>query len=283
MPAWLRRFAKVTQQNFPAAGQCLGQTQQRVQPRVIGSTAFRRRQPFVNLVSAQPDVIGSEQRHRFRRSAIAPGAADFLVVGFDRLGQIGMRNPADVGFIHPHAKGDGRDNDQPVFACEPAFDNSAVFAIHAAVIMAGIVAVVAKCAGQRFGLGAGAAIYDTRLPAPHAGKPKNLLAGVVLGGKGKVNIGPVKTAKKGLRRFACKQFFNDFRARFRVGGCGKGRQRYVKRPPQVADAQVIGAEIMPPLADAMGFVHCNLRDADPAQQTRQGPGGQTFGRKVQQL
>ena len=265
MAAGRRLFAEIGQQGLAAAIQRLGQAQQGIQPAVIGGAAFRWRQPLVDLRPAQADVVGAVQRERFRRAAIAPGAADLLVIGLDAFGQVGMGNPADVGLVHAHAEGDGGDHDQPVFALKAGFDDAPVLGLHAAVIMAGGVALVAQRLGQGFGLGAGAAIDDAGLAAAGGGKGEDLLARVVLGGEGKVDIGPVKAVQKGVGRGAVEQFLDDLGLGFGIGSGGEGGQRHVQRAPQFADAQVIGAEIMAPLADAMGLVHGDQADACAGQ------------------
>ena len=43
--------------------------------------------------------------------AIASGAADLLVVGFEGGGQGDVDDGADVGLVDAHAEGDGRDDD----------------------------------------------------------------------------------------------------------------------------------------------------------------------------
>jgi hypothetical protein len=64
---------------------------------------------------------------------------------------------------------------------------------------------------------------------------------------------------------AIEQARDDFAAGFLVRGGGKGGQRHVQRAAQLTDAQVVGAEVVAPLADAMRLVHRNQGDADPPQ------------------
>jgi hypothetical protein len=89
---------------------------------VIGLLALGRRQPLVDLRAAQADVVGAIERQRVGRRAVAPGAADLLVIALDRLRQVGMGDPADVGLVDAHAEGDGGDDDQPVLAAGTALD-----------------------------------------------------------------------------------------------------------------------------------------------------------------
>ena len=157
-------FVKVFQQVRTAARQCFGQPQQRVQPCMISGAPFGRGEPFVDLAAAQTDIIGAEQRQRLGRRTIATRPPDFLVVGFDGFGQIGVGHPADIRLVDAHAKGHCRHHNQPVFLLETAFGGAAVVRLHPTMIMQCQVSVVAQRFGQPFGLGPRSAINDARLP-----------------------------------------------------------------------------------------------------------------------
>ena len=101
---------------------------------MIGALALGRGQPFIDLAAAQANVIWAEQRQGFGGCAIATCPPDLLVIGLDRLGQIRMRHPADIGLVHAHAERHGRHNDQAVFAREPAFYPAPRLGFHSAVI-----------------------------------------------------------------------------------------------------------------------------------------------------
>ena len=57
-----------------------------------------------------------------RGQAIAAGAADLLVVGFDGGGQGGVDDGADVGLVDAHAEGDGGDDDFELAGLEGVLD-----------------------------------------------------------------------------------------------------------------------------------------------------------------
>jgi hypothetical protein len=78
---------------------------------VIGRLAFRRGGAFVDLAAAQADVVGTVKRERIGRGAVAARAADLLIVALDRLRQVGMGDPADVGLVDAHPEGDGGHDD----------------------------------------------------------------------------------------------------------------------------------------------------------------------------
>ena len=139
---------------------------------------------------------------------------------------------------------------------------------------------IVQCLGQRLGLGAGAAIDDARLPAPGGGEIQNLAARPILGLKGQMDVRAVEPAQKALRLCPGKKPGDDFLARFGIGGGGKRRQRHIQCPAQFPDAQVIGTEIMAPLADAMRLVDGDATHAGTAQHRHRRPRSQPLGRHV---
>jgi hypothetical protein len=141
---------------------------------------------------------------------------------------------------------------------------------------------LAQGGGQGFRLGAGAAVDDAGLAAAGGGELQHLTARAVLGGEGEVNVGPVETAQENPRGLATEQAGDDFVAGFLVGGGGEGGKRHAQSPAQGPDAQIVGAEIMPPLRDAMGLVHRDQRGADAAQKGDGAGRGQPLGRHVEQ-
>ena len=281
--AGARVLAEIPQQNLPPAAARLGQPEQRVQPRVVGLFPVGGGQPLVDLAAAQADVLGAVERQRLGRGAVAAGAADLLIIGLDRLGQVGVRDPADVGFVDPHAKGDrGRDH-QPVLALEPRLGGAAGLGLHPAVIGERGDAGGVQRRLERLGLGAGGAVDDARLPAAGGGEVHDLPARPVLGLEGEVDVRPVEAAQEHLRRRTPEQPGHDLVPGLGVGGGGKRRQRHAQRLPQLAHAQVVGPEVVPPLADAMRLVHGDGGDAGAAQHRHRRPRGEPLGRHVEDL
>ena len=80
MAAGVRVFAKIPQQHLAPTIQCLGQTQQSVQPPMVGMAAFGRGQPFVDLLAAVADIVRAKQRERFGGGTVAARTTDFLIV-----------------------------------------------------------------------------------------------------------------------------------------------------------------------------------------------------------
>ena len=194
-----------------------------------------------------------------------------------------MRHPANVGFVDAHAEGDGRHDNQPVIGLEAALDLAPGVGVHSAVIGQRALASVTQGGGKAFGLGAGAAVDDARLALARGSKGQDLLAGAVLRGKGKVDIGAVKPAEELARLTLAKELLNDLGAGFGVGGGRESGERHIKRAAQRADAQVVGTEIVPPLADAMRFIDGKQRDARLLQKPVSSAGGKAFRRHVEQF
>jgi hypothetical protein len=68
------------------------------------------------------------------RRAIAAGAAGFLIIAFDALGQVQMRHEAHVRFVDAHAEGDGGGHDDAVIAQKGILIAPAHRLFHAGVI-----------------------------------------------------------------------------------------------------------------------------------------------------
>ncbi len=83
-----------------------------------------------------------------------------------------------------------------------------------------------------------------------------------------MDVGPVKALQENLRCLPVKQFLDDLVAGFGIGGGGKGGKRHVERAAQLADAQIIRAEIMAPLAYAMGLIDGDEAHTDAAQHAK---------------
>ncbi len=276
-------LAEISQQRHPPAILSLGQPQKRIQPSVIGQPALRRRKPLVDLHPAEADVVGTVKRQRFRRGAVAARAADLLIVGLDRLRQVGVRHPADIRFVDPHPEGDRRHHDQPVLDLKAPLDLTPALRLHPAVIGDGFQPRFAQRPGQRFRLGPRAAIDDPRAAPAGGSKVQDLLAGFQFGGESQVNVGSVKSAKKYPRPRPGEQPRYDLGPGFRVRGRGERRQWHVQSAPQRPDPKVIRPEIVAPLADAMGLVHRQKRHTRLGQHPVRSTRRKSLGRHVEKF
>ena len=194
-----------------------------------------------------------------------------------------MGHPADIGLINPHAKGHSGNHNQPVILLKAQLGLTAVFGVHSSVIVQHQMPRPAQGLGQNLCLGAAGTVDDPRLPFTRCRIVQNLLARAVFDGKGQPYIGPVKAAQKGDGGRAVEQTGCDLGPRFGIGRGGKGRQRHAQRLPQSADAQVIGAKVVAPLADTMRLVHGNQAHPDAPQHGHRGGGCKPFGGQIKQL
>ena len=69
-------------------------------------------------VLGSPDVARAEIENAARALAIAAGAPGFLVVALERFRQVVVHDPAHIGFVDAHAKGDGGDDHLRIIANE---------------------------------------------------------------------------------------------------------------------------------------------------------------------
>jgi hypothetical protein len=120
-----------------------------------------------------------------------------------------------------------------------------------------------------------------------ARKSSNWRRGIVALDHGIADVGPVEAGNEDARRVEA-QAFDDFAARQVVGGGRQGDARHA-RPALVQDGKldVLGAEIVAPLRDAMRFVDgeqgqsCRVRD--PVEQGEKALGEQALRRDVDQV
>ena len=194
-----------------------------------------------------------------------------------------MQHPADVGLVDAHAEGDGGHHDQPVLALEPRLDLPPRLGLQPRVIGHRRVSRLGQRLRQRFGPRPAGAINDPRLPAPGRDETHHLLARAVLGLEGQPQVGPVEAAQKGHGGLAVEQARDDLGPGFHVRRGGEGRQRHVQRALEIPDAQVVGAEVVTPLADAMRLVHGDGGHARAPQQGQRPARGQPFRRHVEKL
>jgi hypothetical protein len=92
-------------------------------------------------VAGEGDVAGAVEQQGAGRGAVAPGAADLLVPALRRARQVGVRHPAHVGPVDPHAEGDGGRHDHRVAAGEAPVRVALAPGVHAGVEAQRVVAV----------------------------------------------------------------------------------------------------------------------------------------------
>ncbi len=131
---------------------------------MISHPPLRRRKALIDLLTTVTNVIGTKERERLSGCSVAASATDLLVVRLNRFRQVCMGNPTDVWLVDPHAKGDGRNHDQPVLLLKTPLNNTTVLRLHPAVVMTGGMPRFSQRLRDGFCFGPRAAIDNSRLP-----------------------------------------------------------------------------------------------------------------------
>ena len=248
----------------------------------------RRTSDALDEEDVQPLVLGLREQQRAGRSAVTAGAAGLLIPGLQRLRDADVDDGSHVGLVDAHPERVGRD------------DN-----VHLAVHEAALRSRRAsrgpgrrgrrrpRYPGRRRGLAATCAVLLARAarrrsPGAPPGRPARRRAGRgTWPGRGdgttaKVRFGrsnPVATLTGSLRprRRAMS------RGHLRRGGRGRGEDRIGAEPAGgVAKAEVVGAEVVAPLRDAVRLVDDEAADRDLAQRLEEAGRGEALGRHVEQ-
>ncbi|MCY1237797.1 hypothetical protein D9M72_505060 [compost metagenome] len=95
---------------------------------------------------AEAQVLGAVVQDGGGGFAVAPGAADLLVVAVQRVGDVGVNDEADVGFVDAHAEGGGGHHHVQFVVEELLVD-----AVPLALLPAGVVGLSARAQGSEFG------------------------------------------------------------------------------------------------------------------------------------
>src|ERR1700729_2077543 len=116
MPAGAGLLAEHAKKRLAAAAGRLAKRDEVVELGRLDALALLGRRAVENLAPPEFDVARAIERERVGGQAVAAGAADLLVVGFDRRGHVRVKDEANVGLVDPHAKGDGRVDNAIVLA-----------------------------------------------------------------------------------------------------------------------------------------------------------------------
>ena len=211
----------------------------------------------------QPDVVGRVKEDAAGRLPVPPGAAGLLVVALEVLGHIVVDDEPDVGLVDAHAEGVGGHHHLHPVEQKILLVLAAAGGVHLAVVGRGLDAQPPQHGTRLLHLADGAAIDDAgRVPLVeqevHQGA--GLFAFAQPPGL-QLQIGAVE-ARRQPERLLQAQLGLDVPADPRGGGGRKGRDH---RPggqlvDERADLQIAGAEVVPPLADAVRLVHRHHAD-----------------------
>ena len=240
-------------------------------------------------VACKPSfVAGGVKEDAVGRFAVAPGAACFLIIGFQRVGQTKVDDKADVGFVDAHAEGNGGDDHTHVATHEAILYAGAIR--NTGVVVDGVDAMADEQRGQFLTVAAGAGVDDAvafqrRAEVDELGVFA-VFVGHVDGGQAQVGAEAVQRhdlqAARRLAVFAHAEKL-AFNVTAHLGG-RSGSERKDGRRSQAAvgvgDGEVVGAEVVSPGGDAVGFVDDEAGDAATLQCVQKGPLAQPFRRGI---
>ena len=207
-----------------------------------------------------------EQSERLGRQSVAAGAADLLIIAFDRAGQIGVEDEAHILLVDAHAEGDGRDHHHALALEEGVLIEAARAGVEPGVIGQSVEAGAPQPMRHRLGLAARGAIDDPALPRMPAQKAHDAPLRIVLPLEGETQIGPREGGDEDVRR-AREEPRDDIGAGGRPRRRGDGEDGRRAEPlGEFAEPRIIGPELMAPMRDAMRLVDREQPHAGAAQQ-----------------
>ena len=225
----------------------------------------------VDQKAAHTEIVAVPQQMAAGRVAIAAGAARLLVVGLDALGHVVVNHVAHVGLVDAHAKGVGGNHHLNIVVDKGALALTAGVVAHAGMVAANANAAGAQSLGkfscQRIDGLAGRAIHDAALARMRdhiVAHPRGLsLVAHLL--TAKVEVLAIEARHHGRGILQAEHLLNvRTHALGRRGGKGRHDGSLRQGIDELANLQIGGAEILAPLAHAVGLVNGHERHADAA-------------------
>ena len=262
-------------------------------------------QPFVLVVGVEQTAPGHDialvpQQRAPAGFAVAAGAPRLLIVGLDAFRHVVVDDEAHVRLVDAHAEGVGGHHHRHPVGDEVALRPPASVGQHAAVVgdrdrpgfrtvspgrRAQLRHGAVDRLGERFGFLARGAVHDARILRVRGDvlrHPCDLVLGLQADDV-EVQVRPVESGD-GHQRVAQAQQRDDVPPHAFGGGGGEGGDGgpLRQRGDELADAQVRGTEILPPLGDAVCLVDGDERDRHVCGEPTESFGFQAFGGHVQQ-
>ena len=257
-PAELRVGADV-----PRAAVLVGPEGGQGAPQHVGARAPRGEEAL------QVEVPGVVVQLDHRRLAVPPAPADLLVVGVERGGRRGVQHEPHVGLVDAHPERRGGHDHVHLARPEPVLHLLADAAFQPGVVRPRPHPALGQRLGDHDALLAGRAVDEPG--AGQLGRALDHLAAAQVGirvpVRAQVQLGPVE-GDHHLAVLAQAEPLDDVRADRRCRGGGqRGHRRVPEAFDHVAQAQVVGPEVVPPLGDAVGLVDHEQPDPDRASRS----------------
>ncbi|OPZ74946.1 MAG: hypothetical protein BWY80_00368 [Firmicutes bacterium ADurb.Bin456] len=207
------------------------------------------------------DILGPKEQDAFPRSVVPPGAAGFLIICFHIFGKIIMDYIADVGFIDTHAEGVGCHHNPDFIVKKQILTFRSFSVTESGVVPARRKTLLAQRLIDMVNFFAGCRVNDPGLVLPGGQVGKQKIPFIFTPQYGKGQVFPVKPSYNTLWVLQTQHIYNILPHL----GCGCGCKGSHHRPAghlpdKGSDGTVTGPEIMAPLGDTVGLVHCQHRN-----------------------
>ncbi len=221
----------------------------------------------VDEVLEHDEVVDAGQHLTGRGRPVPAGPTDLLGVVLEALGQVVVIDVADVGLVDAHAEGDGGDDDGLAGVDEPVLGARAQVGRHACVVGPGREPTFAQSFGDLLGGALERDVDDggSDRALAQLGKqgPVALVGGD--GGRQQAQVGAVKGRPDGALGVdveGATDVLEDRRGR----GRGQGQDPLgTKLAREHGELEVVGAEVVAPLGDAVGLVDREQGDVDAGE------------------
>ncbi len=232
------------------------------------------------------ETVGEPRR---RGQPVAAGTPRLLVVALDRFRQVDMGDEADVGLVDAHSERDRRDDHDAVFAEEALLRAATHTGVEARVVRHGVDAVGDEERRKLLGGRAGERVDDARhrfargIPPLAAHEVEQLPAHVDLGRDAVLDVGTIE-ARHEVPRAVEREPCGDLAVR-RLGGGGRERDARHVGPAlgELRQREVVGAEVVTPLGDAVRLVDREEGDAPLFEEALDRLGIEPLWRDVEQV
>ena len=232
-------------------------------------------------VGDETAIGGRVEQHAARRLAVTPGAARLLVVALERGGQRPVPDRAHVGLVHAHAERRRRDHHAVGGRHEARLARVALGRAEPGVVRLGREIGLAQPLGDVLAARARAGVDDRRARGrvgQAGGEQREARALALHRGHVEREVGPIDAGAH-LDRLAQPQGAHD------VGGDARRRGRRechgaarADRVAGIGEAQVVGPEVVAPLAQAVRLVDREERDLAPLERGAEAPVAEALGR-----
>ena len=215
------------------------------------------------------DVGGGVEEDALGRQSVAACPSRLLLVGLEALGERGVEDEADVGAVDPHAEGDRRDDDVDRLAGERFLGAAPLGRVESGVVGLGEDPLGGEPGSKLLGLLPRDAVDDRRFATVAAERRQRLRDPVGAGDDAVAEVRPVECSEEHPRR-AEVELGGDVGPDTRRGGGREGvNARCGEAVAEEGQLPVFGAEVVAPLADAVGLVDREPLHADAGEEVEE--------------